>query len=142
MLQSIQRWKQRQRLATIDWSPYINHHTTVLEIGTGDGNLLDMLQEITGCKTVGYDVQDLQKKTASNTYFCGPYALLQEYLSQHQVDYILIAYTLHHMTDAQIDALFVLLQPFSLPLIIVEEVYTKRKWILITNDIISNILQY
>ena len=68
--------------------------------------------------------------------------VLQNVFTHNHVDGILIAYTLHHMTDKQITSLLHHLVYQPQPILILEETYTRSSFLVRCNDIISNLLQY
>ncbi|MBP6256345.1 hypothetical protein KA405_01105 [Patescibacteria group bacterium] len=52
---------------------------------------------------------------------------METIFDKHALDGILIAYTLHHMSDAQINNLLTMLGSHDLPICILEETYKRNK---------------
>lgn len=135
--------KQEQRSSLLLSSANSIIGTTLLEIGVWDWSFASVVSSRYNCKIIWYDIQNLLSPTSSlEAYYIWWYDILTEVFQKHKVDGILIAYTLHHMTDIQIKKLLTFLQSFWLPLYILEETYHINKSIVVLNDILSNILQY
>lgn len=142
-LMNLRDRKENQRANIFDRHIYFKENATLLEIGTGDGIFSSFLKKKYWYTVWWYDIQNLLSKNAClDAYYVWWYEILESVLAIKSFDGIVIAYTLHHMSDQQIFSLFTILEKYNRPLIILEETYTRTKTIVCLNDLISNLFQY
>lgn len=137
------RWKESQRANLFDRQQIVTKWSTLLDIGTGDGLFSSYLKKTYGYSIIGYDIQRLLHTTATlDDYQVWWAAVLENILHTNTIDTVIIAYTLHHMNNETIIALFLLLKKYSIRIIVLEEYYLQNKILLCMNDIVSNSIQY
>lgn len=135
--------KQTQRAFLLWQQKILNPWTTLLEIWVWDGSFATFLKQHFGYYIIWYDIQNmLSKQSSLEAYYVWWDKILETIFDKHALDGILIAYTLHHMSDAQIKHLLTILASHNLPICILEETYKRNKWLVVLSDILSNIMQY
>lgn len=151
-MNKLQSRKQQKRSETIPRSE-LWHWLRIVEIGCGDGMFWSYVRKRLAhkCETfVGYDVVNLISKEAElDTYYCDPdNKVITNIIQEHNINFCIIAYTLHHIPDdSTIASLLEIVHSTRVSLLVCEELINPRhpktsKSILIANDIISNMRQY
>lgn len=135
--------KQKQRASLLWQQTILSPWTTLLEIWVWDGSFATFLKQHARYIIIWYDIQNLLSDQSSlEAYYVWWDNTLETIFDNHTIDAILIAYTLHHMSDAQINNLLTILESHHLPVCILEETYIRNKCLVVLSDILSNIMQY
>jgi len=111
--------KEEQRSNLFDRQSYLPKNATLLEMGTGDGIFASYLKKTYGYTIWWYDIQNLLSKDALlDEYHVWWNDVLQNILMTKKFNGIIIAYTLHHMSDDQISSLIALLRSYDTPIVV------------------------